>query len=559
MTSSLGHVPPERVGPQGLINRVEFVRLLEQALHRLGYAGVAEQLEKESAIQMQPPQATRLQQHLLAGDWAAALAVLPQLAPDAECLAGCRFLVLQQKYLEALEAKDFGTALGCLRGELAPLGVNEHQLHHLAGLLLCPPGSDDRARAAWLGGGRGQRGALLASLQARLPPSLMIPECRLETLVEQALMSQVRRCPFHNAADAPLSLFCDYQAGADQLPSSCAAVLDAHGNEVWHLAFSHGGTMLASVSKDCSCIIWRVAANGGCTPLHALTGHGGPVLYCAWSPDDTKLLTVCEDAAVRLWDTASGAQLQIFGQHRDVVTCCWMPDSGRFLTAGPDKLVIMFDTAGRELQKWKRPLPVQDMAVSRDGAYLVLACSSDRQLQIVRLSDMREGAIQESAPLTSLALAPGGRHLLTSLQSHTLHLWDLGALLGGSAGELAAALDAGADPLDSLPTTPCAEYTANDGRPGRFVLRSGFGGAGGGFVVHGSEDCQVYVWHRDTGECLARLEGHSGTVNAVAWNPRNPYMLASASDDHTVRVWMAAAAGGGRGGGGGGAAAGGLR
>ena len=48
------------------------------------------------------------------------------------------------------------------------------------------------------------------------------------------------------------------------------------------------------------------------------------------------------------------------------------------------------------------------------------------------------------------------------------------------------------------------------------------------------------MWHRDTGTLLEVLSGHgSGSVNSVAWNPRNERMFASCGDDCSIRLWEA--------------------
>ena len=50
-------------------------------------------------------------------------------------------------------------------------------------------------------------------------------------------------------------------------------------------------------------------------------------------------------------------------------------------------------------------------------------------------------------------------------------------------------------------------------------------------------DHKVHIWHIKRELPVAVLEGHSRTVNCVHWNPALPSMLASVSDDATVRIW----------------------
>lgn len=128
--------------------------------------------------------------------------------------------------------------------------------------------------------------------------------------------------------------------------------------------------------------------------------------------------------------------------------------------------------------------------------------------------------VDSNEAVTSIALTRDGRFLLcnVSLKNPRLELYDLERNKRGA--DLVRRYKGG--------------HTQT-----MFVLRCGFGGAMQQFVACGSEDASVAVWSRDRGELVARLSngGHAQVVNCVSWSPSDSRLLATASDDQTVRIW----------------------
>ncbi|XP_019193303.1 PREDICTED: WD repeat-containing protein 26-like [Ipomoea nil] len=504
----------EVVGSKGVVKKVEFVRIIAEALYSLGYKKTAEQLEEESGIRLHSAVVNLFMQQILDGKWDESVATLHRIGiVDETIIKLVSFLIFEQKFFEHLDGDDVMGALKTLRTDIAPLCIKSDRVRELSSCITSPP-PKALVGISSLGTLRVKsRSKLLEELQRLLPPTVMIPEKRLVQLVEQALDLQLDGCRFHNSFVGEMSLLTDHQCGRDQIPSRTLQILQEHKDEVWFLQFSYDGKYLASSSVDCSVIIWEVKQDGQVCLKHRLNGHQKPVSYVSWSPDNNQILTLGMEEVVRRWDVASGECVHVYEKSGlGLISCGWASDCHRIFTGVNDKSIVMWDVNGKELECWKGHTDkISDIGISSDGKQIV-SLGKDNVIVVFAWETKTEKYIVEDKHITSFVLSRDDKSVLVSLLNQEIHVWNI----DGSVKCI-------------------AKYKGH--KRCRYVVRSCFGGLDQAFIASGSEDSQVYIWHRGSGELVGMLRGHSGTVNCVSWNPVNPHMLASASDDRTIRIW----------------------
>eukprot|EP01062_Namystynia_karyoxenos_P077283 TRINITY_DN7744_c0_g1_i1.p1 TRINITY_DN7744_c0_g1~~TRINITY_DN7744_c0_g1_i1.p1 ORF type:complete len:588 (+),score=213.70 TRINITY_DN7744_c0_g1_i1:215-1978(+) len=547
-----------RVAPFMEQHRSEVVRLILQALNSLGYTESAAALEQESGVLLQSAAIGAFKDGILSGEWAKVQELLPRLAlGDPEAERRVTYHISRQKFLELLEAGETRAALAVLRTEVAPASDDPAALHSLTTLLAVKGKEALHRRAGWDGRAGASRANLLRTLHRHISSRLLLHEDRLCTLLQQAQAQQRERCLYLNSPPVFHTLLQDVSCDERDLPCHTQVVLRDHRDEVWHIAFSPDGRWLATAGSEGCCMLYDLAellhADGAEEPEppapQQLNGHSDSVLAVAFSPNSELLLTASADRSLRCWGAGAGLSRppDKFSGHVDAVcACCWLPDSANFLSASTDRYIYRWDLSGAVLQRWHVPR-VNDLCVTPDGQRLI-SVDSEKQIMVYDLSvkedyAFRPGSVRAFDPnaeddgrllqrdksepvlfmlrerddLTSVALSLCGRYLLCSVavkeSRGCIHMYDLHQ------------------------RRMVQRFRGH--KQSKYVIRAVFGGAGQSFVASGSEDGRVVIYHRKTGQKIADLAGHRKIANSVAWNPADPRMLASCSDDRTVRLWTA--------------------
>ncbi|XP_038051991.1 U5 small nuclear ribonucleoprotein 40 kDa protein-like [Patiria miniata] len=287
-------------------------------------------------------------------------------------------------------------------------------------------------------------------------------------------------------------------------------LLTGHGAEIFSAKFHPDGNTLASGSFDRNIFLWSVY--GECDNYAVLRGHQGAIMELQYTTDG-QLVSCSTDKLVCLWDTETGARIKKMRGHTAFVNSVFPARRGPSLivSGGDDGTIKLWDSRKRGVvQTFQNTYQV--LAVSfNDTSDQIVSAGIDNDIKVW---DLRKNGLLYKMPghtdsVTGLSLSGDGSYLLSNSMDNTLRIWDIRPF---APQERCVKLFQGAQHNFEQNLLRCA--WSPDGSK----------------IAAGSADRFVYVWDTTSRRILYKLPGHAGSVNDVAFHPREPIVLSCSSD-----------------------------
>ncbi|PVU87218.1 hypothetical protein BB561_006430 [Smittium simulii] len=345
------------------------------------------------------------------------------------------------------------------------------------------------------------------------PDNIYVPKKRLTQLLYQAVAYQIESNKYHTSENPTITtLLQDYQPVV--IPNKIKLDFLGHKSNVKCLAFvGTNGDYVASGSSDNTIKLWDIETAECVSTCY---GHTSRIWDLCVDQSGTTLFSASGDKTIKIWSLKDIRKPKLLStiaeSDGDVYSVELHPLESHVVFGGYDRTIKLYDlVVGRVVQTFSgHDLSVSSACINPLGNLLI----SGSKDHTVKFWDIMSGSVVNSitthlGEVTSIQLNKTSLQLLTSAKDNSNRLWDLRT-------------------LKSL-----CKYKGHQNTSKNFI-KSGF--IHNELVVGGSENGQVFIWNKDTGEIVSKLRGHEGVAYEAKWNPKHG-LLCSAGNDKILKTW----------------------
>lgn len=160
-------------------------------------------------------------------------------------------------------------------------------------------------------------------------------------------------------------------------------------------------------------------------------GHFDSMNALVYTPDGQRVITTADDGKIKVWDVKSGFCIVTFTEHTSGVTACEFTKKGNVLfTSSLDGSIRAWDLIRyRNFRTFTAPtrLSFSCLAIDPSGEVVCAGSmdSSDIHTWSVQTGQLLDRLAGHESPISALAFAPDGSHLVSGSWDNTVRIWNI--------------------------------------------------------------------------------------------------------------------------------------